>query len=336
SWNATATAERLSTVQNHAFIVSGPDFSVPGSGAAVASVDGTIYLAGGRSSVVQAVNLVSASSFIQDIPTTGAFSTDPSWTGAAAMAQARAFAGAAEHGGLVFVLGGFDASGSSLSSMERYDPTADAWTTLATSLTAPKGAFGTVKIGNKLYVMGGDTGGGTKTAVTEVFDLQTQSWDAGPFASMTVARSHFGIGLEPGSGLIYVFGGEGTGGTYLNSVESYDPVANAWTTLSNLPMGLKGPLCLEEGNRLKLFGGEILHATLGSVATNRILAYEHSSDSWRWESRTLPYAARDLFGITVTPAWTHRGTPHAAEFCLIGGGHDGTSYRDGFFRFYTR
>jgi hypothetical protein len=270
-----------------------------------------------------------------DIPAseTAAFTQAISWTPAASMTVARRGAGAAILGPQGVVAGGFDTGGNPLSSVERYDSTADSWTLLAPMPTA-RGGLGVARIGNKMFAAGGDTGAGSKTAVLEVLDLPTWTWDAGPFAPMATARSHFGCAAF--EGFLYVFGGEGTGGSFLGSVERYDPVSDAWTSMGSLPRGLKGALCLYDSGNLKLFGGELQHATASDVMTDQVLVYDAIEDSWRVEDSPLPYAARDLFGCAFRTVRQHRGNPERDEFCLLGGGFDGTNYRDGFFRFYTR
>ena len=70
--------------------------------------------------------------------------------------------------------------------------------------------------------------------------------------------------------------------------------------------------------------------------SDQILLYDHIDDSWTVENETLPYPARGLFGCTAIHSWTHRGNTQTDEFCFLGGGFDGTNFRDGFFRFYTR
>ena len=115
----------------------------------------------------------------------------------------------------------------------------------------------------------------------------------------------------------------------MSSVERYDPGADLWTALTGLPFALEGSLCLIEGGRLRLFGGELTSGTM----TDMILAYDVGADAWNVDSATAPYPARDLCGCTVVHSWGHRGTTRTDEFCFLAGGFDGTNFRDGFFRF---
>jgi hypothetical protein len=171
-----------------------------------------------------------------------------------------------------------------------------------------------------------------------VFDLQAESWVTGSFPAMSTARSHFGMGVDPDTGMVLVFGGEGTGagGPPLASVECYDPIAGAWSAKANLPRAVKGALCLREGYHLVLIGGEAFHPTLGTVMTERIRIYEHLSDTWTESKASLPARCRDLYGCTSAVSWTHRGTSQSDTFCLFGGGFDGVNRCTGFYRFYRR
>ncbi|MCU0724121.1 MAG: hypothetical protein MUC63_11025 [Planctomycetes bacterium] len=299
------------------------------SRAGLAAVGGKVCLTGGTSPSTAALADCREFQAAADVPATGSFKIRAEWASTASMAAARRDAGSDSCGGYVYVAGGFDASNAALASMERFDPAAGTW---AASVPMPtlRGGLRLACSGGKLYAAGGDNGL-AKSSALEIFDPSSSTWSAG--ASMAVARSHFGMGVEPVSGMLYVFGGEGSGGTCLSSIERYDPALGAWTTMTaTLPVGLKGTLCLWESFSLKLFGGQ----KPDGAATEQVFAYEHWADRVRVENVVLPYPARDLAGCTLTHAWNHRGTPQREEFCLLGGGFDGTNHRAGFFRFYTR
>jgi len=68
----------------------------------------------------------------------------------------------------------------------------------------------------------------------------------------------------------------------------------------------------------------------------RIRRDDRTTETFRVDETRLPYAARDLSGCTAVLYWSHRSTPQSDEFAFIAGGYDGTNYRDGFFRFYSR
>ena len=200
-------------------------------------------------------------------------------------------------------------------------------------MTTARWGHGVVLVGDRMIAVGGELTGGTKDAGLEVYDFQTGTWETGPFTALATARSHFGCAVLEGR--VHVVGGEDGGGAGLSSVERYDPARNTWTSLAPLAAGVEGALCLRERGRLTLFGGEVFIGGSARI-TDRILYYESESDRWVQAQATLPYPARDLCGVAARLTWSHRSTNQTEEFCLLGGGWDGTIWRDGFFRFYTR
>ncbi|GEM_PF-745893 len=336
------------TVEVQAFLANDPEFRPlaspsPGrSSAGISVLQGMIHASGGKDGST-ALGDCAGYHFLGDIPSddAAAFAIRSRWAAQSAMNTVRYGAGFASHGGLLYAVGGFDASGDGLASIETYDASADAWTVFSPSLPNARGGLGVVVIDDKLYAFGGDDGAGAKTDALEMYDFTTSAWSTG--TSMGTPRSHFGYAVEPETERIYVFGGEGAGGAYLDSVEYYEPATDTWRTsedavnpLNTLPRGLKGVLCLFEGFHLKLFGGEYDHALDGPTLTRQILVYDHWADRYGVEARELPYPARDMFGCSATGSWNHRGNDQTDRFCFLGGGVTGTHYHDAFFRFYSR
>jgi N-acetylneuraminic acid mutarotase len=219
-----------------------------------------------------------------------------------------------------------------LASVVEYDPAADTWSTLPAGLTIARGGCGAVRIGDRMYVMGGDTGTGP-TGTLEVYDLDTGTWETGPFDAMNTPRSRFGCTVDPDLGRIYVFGGAGAGGAALTSVEWYDPATDAWTTAAGaMPRPLKGVTALVERGTVKVYGG----ITTGGLLTDAVYQYYPVSNVWKESAARLPVPACDLAGCTMPVTWTHRGTDQTDEFCFLAGGWDGTACQARFLRFYTR
>jgi hypothetical protein len=273
-----------------------------------------------------------------DVPASGPFILDPRDTYPALLPAGRRLPGVAEYNGRIYAVGGFDDAGLAVDTVERYDPATDTWTGLPAMPTA-RGGLGLVRVGDNLYAVGGDANGsaaGGKTGAVEVFGLASGTWSTSVFAAMPTSRSRFACGVDPAFGRIFAFGGEDDAGAPLNASEMYDPVTDAWTSRANVPVPVMGALGLIESGEFKLLGGEVTHPTLGSAATARILAYDPYSDAWRELDLALPYPAWGLFGCAKRVSWNQRGETQSREFCLAGGGFDGTNYRDGFFRLYTR
>lgn len=92
------------------------------------------------------------------------------------MPQPRAGAAAVALGGKVYVIGGEDARGQVLASMDRYDPQTDTW---ETGLPAPgegRVHAAAVVLDGKIYLLGGREEDGEPTDEVEVFDPRMGEW----------------------------------------------------------------------------------------------------------------------------------------------------------------
>ncbi len=56
---------------------------------------------------------------------------------------------------ILYTIGGHDASGNHLTTVEAYDPVSDTWSTKA-AMPTPRAHFGATEVGGTIYVIGGD------------------------------------------------------------------------------------------------------------------------------------------------------------------------------------
>jgi N-acetylneuraminic acid mutarotase len=238
-------------------------------------------------------------------PSTG----NGSWQTRAPIPAARQEIATAALNGLIYVIGGFDSTGQSTSSVFVYSPQSNSWSTAASlplvnnhgAAAVANGqlfAFGGVSnrafvyaggawaevasmnfqhgntaavavINNKIYVAGG-TGPGATQREVEVYDPIANSWT--PLAPMNVGRNHCAGGTV--GGRFYVAGGRDSAGAD-DALEVYDPAVNLWTSLTPMPTGRSGIAAGVVGNRLYVFGGEIpaLHSEVES--------YDPASNTWQ-------------------------------------------------------
>jgi N-acetylneuraminic acid mutarotase len=154
------------------------------------------------------------------------------WSTRAPLGVARQEVAVAELGGLVYVIGGFDGSGTIVDTVEAYDPVGDSWSSVApvpvpihhTTATAANG---------KLYVIGGWSDFfATALASVYEYDPLANSWSP-PKTPMPTARGSPAAARV--GGLIYVAGGWNAG--LVNDFAAYDPVADSWTPLPPMPTG---------------------------------------------------------------------------------------------------
>lgn len=88
---------------------------------------------------------------------------------------------------------------------------------------------------NKLYLVGG------QTTITECYDPEQNEWRE--IAPMMERRMECGAVIM--NGCIYVTGGYSySKGTYLQSIEKYDPDLNKWEIVGNLPSAMRSHGCV--------------------------------------------------------------------------------------------
>ena len=161
--------------------------------------------------------------------------TDSDWAMLAAMPSGRERGAAVTDiiDGKIYVAGGFrNLQASDL--VDVYDPVMNMWTPLAAMPATRDHACGAA-IGGKLIVAGGRT--------VQVNSPRPDVYSYDPVMNMwtTVApmpTGRGGMGCGAIGGKLYTAGGEGNGAVasgVFPDVEAYDPVANTWTELSDMP-----------------------------------------------------------------------------------------------------
>ena len=150
------------------------------------------------------------------------------WKARAPLSVARRGIGLVAYGGQVYVVGGESAAGV-LSSVERYDPQTDGWTSLADKPHAVADVAAAL-IGDQIYVPGGRTVSGSPSAMVEVYSPETDTWESK--APLPTALS--GYALVALEGKLYLFGGW-DGSACVDFVYEYDPTEDVWTPKTPMP-----------------------------------------------------------------------------------------------------
>lgn len=180
------------------------------------------------------------------------------WSAGPALPAPRFAAAAANLGGGLHLVGGWNVSNSASASLTRHDRLAAGaatWTSAAPLATA-RNAAGAAVLGGRLYVVGGRSPGirandQTSLASTEVYDPATDSWSAG--VPLPTARGSLGVAAL--GGRLYALGGESTPGTVSNAVERFDATTNTWSTLPAMPLRAHGLAVVAAGSSLYVMGG---------------------------------------------------------------------------------
>ena len=243
----------------------GPPLPQPIHHIHAAAVGGKLYVIGGE--------IDGASTGRPEVFVANTWVHDPAvggWVARAPMPTARSGGGKAVIDGKIYVAGGRPPGGSAF---EVYDPATDTWERLP-DLPTQRNHLAMVALNGKIIVAGGRTGPGAmaeRVDVVEIYDPATRRWTRG--APLPAPRG--GITGAAHAGCMFVFGGEGERTHVLGltpNTYAYDPRADRWTTLPDLPIavhGLKGTAVI--GGRIFLPGGGI---TLGgNSGTNAMQVY---------------------------------------------------------------
>uniref|UniRef100_A0A8B9QF97 Kelch like ECH associated protein 1 n=1 Tax=Apteryx owenii TaxID=8824 RepID=A0A8B9QF97_APTOW len=247
------------------------DLQVPRSGLAGCVVGGLFYAVGGRN------NSPDGNTDSDAIDCYNPMTNQ--WSPCAPMSVPRNRIGVGVIDGLIYAVGGshgcihhssverscpttpgtpraFPAPGSRALTLpsRRYEPERDEWQLVAPMLTRRIGV-GVCALNNCIYAMGGYDGTDQLNS-TERYDVETDTWTF--VAPMRYRRSALGVTVYQGK--IYVLGTYGAGGhggrtagpscavsaggydghTFLDSVECYDPGADAWTEVTRMTSGRSG------------------------------------------------------------------------------------------------
>jgi len=225
-----ASRETVRTVQIYDVATDswtlGPPLPAPNNHGMAVSAGGKIYLIGGQTTAQ------GSGSYVDTV-----YELDPAagaWVEKAPMPTARSAGVAVVLEGLIYVAGGRPPRGSDFAV---YDPAADAWTTLP-DLPSQRNHIAGAALGGEIYVAGGRLEGGFQsaaTAVVEAFDPATGTWRE----RAVLPRPRSGMNSVVANGCFHVWGGEGGAGMFPDHTV-YDPRADAWTQLPDMPIPVHG------------------------------------------------------------------------------------------------
>ena len=168
--------------------------------------------------------------------------------------------------GLLYALGGNDASNATVATVEAYDPATNTWSAKASMRTA-RTRLGAAVVNGVLYAVGGDGG-----STIEAYDPATNSW-----TDKTVipnGRGYFGVSQV--NGAIYVVGGS-AGATLTGAVEAYDPLTSSWSTDAPMPTARDGLSAAAVNGILYAIGG---YDGSFILYTNALEAYDPALNTW--------------------------------------------------------
>jgi hypothetical protein len=207
----------------------------------------------------------------------------------------------------LYAIGGVNASGQALNTVEVYDFALNSWSELAPMPTA-RGYLAVVAAEDgKIYAIGGTDDKGP-LATVEAYDPSSNTWSA--ILPLNTPRSHLAATLGPEE-IIYAAGGIGVGGVFLNSVEVHGVAGGVgWAT--SFPMNTARSdfgLALAADGFIHAFGGKNSSGALKSIEGCNTTTFV-----WTVEPESLPHPQT---GLAAVEGLT--GTDY-----LLGGGHGST------------
>jgi N-acetylneuraminic acid mutarotase len=198
-------------------------------------------------------------------------------------------------------------TGTTVTSLYRYDPVANTWSTLAPMTTA--GAIMASAVyyptTNKIYVFGGeDAATGVNSNATRIYDIATNTWSAG--APMPDVRSFMASGYNSANGKIYLVSGYNTGTVDSAQPDTweYDPVANTFTSKAMFPH--------PAGGMASGFINGVLYVAGGRDASNTVInlnwAYDPVANTWTAKAN-MPGSNNNVAGsgVALDRLWAFGG-----------------------------
>jgi N-acetylneuraminic acid mutarotase len=236
---------------------------------------------------------------------------------------ARAGATAVWAGTRMIVWGGYSATTGTLQNTGgRYDPAADTWT--ATNLIgAPAGRqyHTAIWTGTRMVVWGG-RGASSELADGRRYDPNANTWATMSLVGAPAAReSHTAVWT--GSRMVVWGGYDVVNGTYFGDGRRYDPMFDAWTTMSSLgaPAARTAHTAVWSGTAMLVWGG--YDASGGMQSGGR---YDATADAWTTVTTVGAPSARD--GHTAVWAGTQMiisGGVGIGVYPVTGGRYDPAS-----------
>lgn len=228
------------------------------------------------------------------------------WSKGKDMPAVRHHVATAKHGGKLYVFGGINQQLDSWP-WDRgevnawvYDPATTNWTVLP-DLPERVGAGDAETVGDKIYLAGGILEGENLAKPrTFEYDINTKVWTKK--ADMNAAREHFRMASIGGK--IYAAAGRHNM-MDVKIFEVYDPAANKWTALKDLPTTRGGVAVGAVNNRVYVMGGEGATAAVGLF--NNVEEYDPIANTWK------------TMAVMTHPRHGMGGIEYDGKFWLIAG-----------------
>jgi N-acetylneuraminic acid mutarotase len=243
------------------------------------------------------------------------------WATRASMPTARRHLAVGVVGGKIYAIGGWNGGG--LATVEEYDPTTNTWTNCGTPAPGngcapmPTGRYALAVgvVNDKIYAIGGHSGSILPTVVEE-YDPATNAWTncgtpapGNGCASIPTAREWLTVGVVGGK--IYAIGGT-SGGSFLTTVEEYNPATNTWTTKTPMLTGRSGLAVGVVNNKIYAIGGSD-----GSNYLTTVEEYDPTTDTWAMKTAMPTSRAYLAVGVVNNRIYAIGGWNGSSYFTTV-------------------
>jgi N-acetylneuraminic acid mutarotase len=199
------------------------------------------------------------------------------WKGKAPLRTVRWAPSVASWNNKLYAFGGFSERTYSITSIEEYDPAADAWNDLSRPMPFARAYAASCVIGNNLYLVGGQAYDPSVPGIVcvksiDIFNLSTGTWSKGPNMRNSRANHQCVVWNQR----VYIFGGiGGTGDSVaigdtrtLPSIEVFNPGAGTCDSVAVLSAPRHSFGCDILNGTAYLFGGiDTVDRIISSVET---------------------------------------------------------------------
>ena len=220
------------------------------------------------------------------LPITSVFAAEEdSWTTMEPMPTSRSSLGVAVVNDKIYAIGGVQSDVN-----EEYDIAKNTWTTKMPMPTA-RGDFAIAVFQDKIYAFGGLTKSGQWTTeltdVNEVYDPETDTWTIK--TSMPTPKA--GLSASVVDDKIYLIGGftQAANTTHhpaSNEVLVYDPIADAWTTTTSIPIATLDYATAVVDDKIYVISG--VSSAYSDNLLNPTQIYDTETDTWS-QGAPIPY-----------------------------------------------
>ena len=231
------------------------------------------------------------------------------WVSRASMPTTRRALAVTVANATLYAIGGANAAGTVLRTVQAYNPTTNAWTTKASIPAARQGGNGAVTLNGTVYLPGGEDAAGALTRTLYAYNVATNVWSTrAPMPAYGACGGSAVIAAR-----VYVFSGCTRSSTGANIdaglLHRYNPTTNTWTTLKTAPVTHFRPVVAASGGKLYVAGGN----NAAGTALRRVDVYDPATNTWS-------------VGTAMPTARANAGAAFVAGKWYVFGGKKGTTY----------